>query len=160
MFWGDYVNGPTTPLYAFGHGLTFTTFEHGPLEVVAAGTTADQIVLHATVTNSGHRVGTEVVQLYVHDLIASVARPVQQLVGFTRIELRPGQSGTIVFEVHPNRLAFYDEAMNFVTEPGTFRFTVGGASDTAAHEVDVELTGETAHYRQRDVTATRVAALT
>ena len=156
MFHGGYTDSPTTPLYAFGHGLTYTTFEHGELEVVAAGTTAEPVVLRATVTNVGQRAGTEVVQLYVRDLVASVARPYQQLVGFARVQLAPGASATVAFEVHPSRLAFYDEEMRFVTEPGTFRFSVGGASNRAKAHADVDLGGDPATFRQREVVATVV----
>lgn len=158
MFWGDYSDGPTTPLFAFGHGLTYTTFEHGDLEVVAAGTTDEPVVLRTRVTNSGERRGTEVVQLYVRDEVASVARPYQQLVGFTRVALEPAASSEITFEVHPSRLAFYDETMRFVTEPGAFQFTVGRAADDITAQVQVELGGEVREYRQREIVATAVAA--
>jgi beta-glucosidase len=154
LFYGDYTDSPTTPLYAFGHSLTYTTFEHADLEVVSAGTTAEPVVLRSTVTNTGGRRGTEVVQLYVRDLVASVARPYQQLVGFTRVELDAGERAEVTFEVHPSRLAFYDDRMRFVTEPGTFRFSVGGASDRARVRVDVALAGDVAPFRQRDVVAT------
>jgi beta-glucosidase len=154
LFYGDYTDSPTTPLYAFGHGLTYTTFEHADLEVVTAGTTAEPVVLRSTVTNTGGRRGTEVVQLYVRDLVASVARPYQQLVGFTRVELDAGERAEVTFEVHPSRLAFHDDRMRFVTEPGTFRFAVGGSSDRARLRVDVALAGDVAPFRQRDVVAT------
>ncbi len=154
QFYGDYTDSPSTPLYAFGHGLTYTTFEYRGLDVVGSGTTSDPVVVHAAVVNVGPRRGTDVVQLYVRDEVASVARPSQQLVGFTRIELDPGEGATVAFEVHPSRLAFFDEAMHFVTEPRTFTFTVGGASDRADLEANVELTGEVTEYRQREIVAT------
>ena len=156
MFYGEYTDSPTTPLFAFGHGLTYTTFAYGDLEVAASGTTAEPVALRVGVTNVGDRRGTEVAQLYVRDVVASVARPFQQLVGFARVELAPGQSASVAFEVHPSRLAFYDEAMRFVTEPGTFRFSVGGSAATAKTHVHVEVTGEVAEHRQRDIVATRV----
>jgi beta-glucosidase len=153
LFYGEYTDSPTTPLFAFGHGLTYTAFEHGELEIVTSGTTAEPVVLRARVTNVGGRRGTEVVQLYVRDLVATVVRPYQQLVGFSRVELDPGESATVTFEVHPSRLAFYDEAMRFVTEPGAFRFSVG-ASNTANAHATVDLAGAIAEYRQREVVAT------
>lgn len=156
QFWGDYTDLSTKPLYAFGHGLTYTRFEYGPLEVVSAETTADPVVLRTTVTNAGERPGTEVVQLYVRDEVATVARPWQALVGFARVSLEAGQTASVDFEVHPSRLAFYDEAMRFVTEPGRFRFSVGGASDRAGQSVTVDLTGAVAEYQQRQVVATAV----
>lgn len=154
MFYGDYSDSPTTPLYAFGHGLTYTTFEYGDLEVVVSGTTAEPVVLRATVSNVGGRRGTDVVQLYVRDLVASVVRPYQQLVGFAKVEIEVGTTATVTFEVHPSRLAFYDEAMRFVTEPGAFRFSVGGASDTAKAHAQVDLTGAVVEHRQREIVAT------
>ena len=156
MFYGAYTDSPTTPLFAFGHGLTYTTFDYGELSVLSSGTTEEPVVLVATVTNVGDRRGTEVIQLYVRDDVASVARPYQQLVGFTRVELAAGESATVTFEVHPSRLAFYDEAMRFVTEPGSFRFSVGGSSDRAKTHAVVSLAGGVAEFRQRNVVATAV----
>jgi beta-glucosidase len=159
MFWGEYTDGPNTPLFPFGHGLTYTQFAYGGLEVVDPGSTSELIDLRVEVTNTGRRRGSDVVQLYARDEVAAVARPSQQLVGFTRVELEPGASASVAFLVHPSRLAFYDESMNFVTEPGTFRFSVGGSSTTATSEVIVDLVGSTVEYLQRAIiaTATRVA---
>ena len=154
QFWGDYTDLSSKPLYAFGHGLAYTRFEYGPLEVVSAGTTAEPVVLRATVTNAGERPGTEVVQLYVRDEVASVARPWQALIGFRRVQLDPGRSATVDFDVHPSRLAFYDENMRFVTEPGAFRFSVGGSSDRATQYAMVELAGPVVEYHQCEVVAT------
>jgi beta-glucosidase len=156
QFWGDYTDLSSKPLYAFGHGLTYTRFEYGPLELVAAGTTAEPVVLRVGLTNVGSRPGTEVVQLYGRDEVASVARPWQQLLGFCRVELDPGRRAEITFEIHPSRLAFYDETMRFVTEPGSFLFSVGGASDAASARVTVELVGPVSEYLQREVVATQV----
>jgi beta-glucosidase len=154
LFWGMYSDGPTTPLFAFGHGLTYTRFEYGELEVVGHGSTTEHVVLRVPVANVGKRYGSEVVQLYTCDEVASVARPDQQLVGFTRVGLDPGSSAFVTFDVHPSRLAFYDERMQFVTEPGTFSFMVGGASDTASSATTVELTGSVAHYLQKEIVST------
>jgi beta-glucosidase len=156
MFWVGYTDGPTTPLFAFGHGLTYTRFEQGELEIVSSGSTSDRIVLRLPVTNIGGRYGTEVVQLYVRDEIASVARPDQQLVGFARVGLEPASSALVTFEVHPSRLAFYDEAMQFVTEPGAFYFMAGGSSDNLPSTATVDLAGSVAHYLQREIVATSV----
>jgi beta-glucosidase len=156
MFYGDYTDGTTTPLFAFGHGLTYTRFEYGDLGVVTAGSTSEPVVLGLSVTNVGERYGTDVVQLYVRDEVASVARPDQQLVGFARVGLEPGSSAHVTFEVHPSRLAFYDEAMQFVTEPGAFRFMAGGASDHAPSTAVVDLAGAAVPYLQREIVATSV----
>jgi beta-glucosidase len=108
------------------------------------------------VTNTGSRSGTEVVQLYVRDDHASVARPYQQLVGFAKVMLEPGETRSLAFTVHPSRLAFYDESMRFVTEPGSFRFSVGGSSATATKHATVGLDGDVAEYLQREIVATSV----
>ena len=158
MFSTDYTDSSPKPLFAFGHGLGYTTFAYDDPIITSSGTTAEPIVIEVAVTNTGDRSGTEVVQLYARDAVASVARPQQLLVGFTKVHLKPGETTTIAFEVHPSRLAFYDESMRFVTEPGTFTFSIGGASDRADHTVTVELGGAVHEYRQRDVVATKVRA--
>jgi beta-glucosidase len=150
MFHGEYTDSPTTPLFPFGHGLSYTTFEHGDLVVESAGTTADPIVLAIDVRNSGERPGHEVVQLYVRDDVASVARHRFSLVGFAKVAIEPGTTRTIRFTVHPSRLAFYDPSMRFVIEPGAFTFRC------ATSTVTVVLDGDVVEHRQRDVVATGV----
>ncbi len=156
MFHGDYTDEAASPLFAFGHGLTYTTFEYGELEVVNSKGISDPIILRTRVSNSGDRRGTEIVQLYVRDEVASVARPEKQLIGFSRVPLDAGQGVTLIFTVHPSRLAFYNQDMDFVTEPGEFHFSVGGASDATSSDVVVHLAGETTEFRQREIVATAV----
>ena len=156
QFWGDYTDAEVGPLFAFGHGLSYTTFAYGPL-TAAASTTAEPIRLEVDVTNSGERPGHEVVQLYVRDEVASLARPDRQLVGFTRVGLDAGARATVSFTVHPSRLAFYDEAMCFVTEPGTFTFWIGPSSTDQRATTTLTLSGEVAEYRQREIRPTTVA---
>jgi beta-glucosidase len=155
MFYGDYTDAPARPLYPFGHGLSYTTFEYGPLEVEAT-TTAAPLRLSVDVTNAGTRAGHEVVQLYVRDDVASVATPDRNLIGFARVPIEAGETHRITFTVDPSRLAFYDEDMRFVVEPGTFTFSVGASSVDVGATAAVELTGEVADYRQRDIRATTV----
>ncbi|HEY0737880.1 MAG TPA: glycoside hydrolase family 3 N-terminal domain-containing protein [Herpetosiphonaceae bacterium] len=155
MFFGDYTDSPTSPLFAFGHGLSYTSFAYEQLTVTAA-TTRDPIEVALSVRNTGERPGDEVVQLYVQDQIASVARPDQMLVGFARVPLDPGQARSVTFTIHPSRLAFYDPQMRFVVEPGTFHFSVGASSADIRAEQIVELTGQLAEYRQREIVATGV----
>jgi beta-glucosidase len=157
MFWGEYSDGPNLPLFAFGHGLTYTTFEYGALEVIDPGSTCDPVDLRIAITNVGARRGSDVVQLYVRDEVASVARPSQQLVGFSRVDLERGASASVAFRVDPSRLAFYDESMRFVVEPGLFRFSAGNSSAGATSDVQVDLAGETEPYLQREVVATTVS---
>ena len=126
---GDYSDGPTTPLYPFGHGLSYTHFTYADLAVAPARASADQpIAISCTVTNDGARAGEEVVQLYVRDVVASVTRPVQQLAGFARVALDSGATRRVTFHLDPSQLAFFDEAMRFVVEPGEFRVMVGASS--------------------------------
>jgi beta-glucosidase len=154
MFYGDYTDSSHTPLFCFGHGLGYTEFEQS--ELVVEGTdTISPISVRVTVTNTGTRPGEEVVQLYVSDLVASVARPELSLVSFARAALAPGESRRVHFEVHPSRLAFFDEAMSFVVEPGQFRFATGVSAAVLRQERVVALTGEVARYSQRSVVSVR-----
>ncbi len=152
MFYGDYTDSVHAPLFCFGHGLGYTTFEQSDLVVDASDTTSP-ITVEVTVTNTGHRPGEEVLQLYVSDLVASVSRPEVSLIGFVRARLGPGQARRARFEVHPSRLAFYDETMRFVVEPGQFRFAVGASACDLKQESTVNLSGEVATYSQRSVVA-------
>ncbi len=156
MFFGDYTDSPSTPLFPFGHGLSYTSFAYDQFSV-SGTTTGEPIEVTLAVRNTGERAGTEVVQLYAQDEVASVARPIQMLVGFARVTLEPGQSKRLAFTVHPSRLAFYDPQMRFVVEPGRFRFTVGASSADIRAEQTIELSGPVAEYRQREIVATSVA---
>ncbi len=156
MFFDDYTDCPPTPLFAFGHGLSYTSFTYSNFTVSAA-TTATPIEISVEVCNVGQHAGDEVVQLYFRDNVASVARPDQILIGFARVRLDPGQTKRVTFTVHPSRLAFYDPHMRFVIEPGAFSFSVGAsAADIRAEQV-VELRGEVVEYRQREIVASGVA---
>src|SRR5204862_7909400 len=124
-----YTDLPVTPLFPFGHGLSYTTFSYSDLRLSApriplAGTLRASV----TVTNSGSREGAEVVQLYVHDEVASVTRPVRALAGFRRVSLKPGEARTVDFQLTAKELGLYNRDMKFVVEPGKFRVFVGGSS--------------------------------
>jgi beta-glucosidase len=157
QFWGDYTDSPSSPLHPFGFGLSTTTFTYTDL-AVTEGTTTGPTTVSVTVTNSGAVEGDEVVQCYVHDETASVARPERQLVGFGRVTLAPGASARVTFTIHPSRLAFYDEDFQFVCEPGVFRVEVGGCAGQPAVVETFDLSGEVEHHRQREVVATAFAA--
>lgn len=155
MMLGDYVDSPTSPLFPFGHGLSYATFAYGDLDVLANSTTTP-VEVSLTAHNTGRCQGTAVVQLYCRDDVASVARPDRLLLGFARVPLEPGQAVRLTFTVHPSRLAFFDPRMRFVVEPGTFTFSAGAsAADIKATRV-VTIGGEVAHYRQREIVATVV----
>ena len=156
MFYGDYTDCEHTPLFCFGHGLGYTTFEQSEL-AVSATDTVSPISVEVTVTNTGARAGEEVVQLYASDLVASVARPELSLIGFARVALAPRQRRRVRFEVHPSRLAFYDEAMRFVVEPGQFRFSVGASAGDLRQQCVIALVGGVAEYSQRGVVAVRAS---
>ena len=124
-----YLHDDISPLYPFGHGLSYTEFSYSDLTIstpdVAAGAEA---LIKFQLKNSGKRAGTEVVQLYVQDPVASLTRPVQQLVGFARVSLEPGQSAQVQFNLPVNQLAFLDSQMRWVVEPGEIRVMIGSSS--------------------------------
>ena len=156
MFYGDYIDTPASPLFAFGHGLSYTTFTYRDVAVQATST-AEPIEVSIEVCNTGARAGDEVVQLYCRDEVASVARPRRILLGFARVSLVPEQACRVTFTVHPSRLAFYDPHMRFVTEPGAFTFSIGASSADIRAEKTVTLDGQVVEYRQREIRATMVA---
>ena len=128
-FTSQYLDLPSTPLYPFGYGLSYTRFEYSNFGLTAARIgLRDTLRAHVRVSNAGTRAGTEVVQLYVHDEVASVTRPVSQLADFRRVSLGPGESQTVELAIPPRRLGWYDLEMKFVVEPGWFRVYVGPSS--------------------------------
>ncbi|MXW57773.1 MAG: beta-glucosidase [Acidimicrobiia bacterium] len=155
-FYGSYVDCDTDALYWFGHGLSYTTFEYGEPSVVA-GSTTEVTTISVPVANKGQHDGDEVVQLYATDEVASVARPIRELIGFARVAIPAGETRTVTFTVHPSRLSFHGLDMALATEPGTFTFRIGGSSlDPNVREATVELTGDTASYDRRSIIATAV----
>lgn len=124
-----YQDVPWTPLYPFGHGLSYTTFNYSePTLSAATIRQTDSVSVSVTVTNSGSRAGEEVVQLYIRDDVASVTRPVKELRGFRKIMLQPGAAQSVTFMLRPDDLAFYNREMKRVVEPGTFTVFVGTSS--------------------------------
>jgi beta-glucosidase len=127
---GDYVDSPASPLYAFGHGLSYTRFELSDVAaiepVIGPG---GSIEVRAQITNAGDRAGDEVVQLYVRDPEASLTRPVLELKSFARVDLGPGESTTLTFEVPVGQLGFHDRTLAYTVEPGVFEVYVGTSSD-------------------------------
>jgi beta-glucosidase len=129
----SYLDLTRAPLFAFGHGLSYTTFRLDGLKVTPdAMGPAGEATVTLDVTNTGGRRGDEVVQLYVHDRVASVTRPVKELRGFERVTLAPGERKTVSFHVGPAALRFTDEHMDRVVEPGMFDIMVGTSSATTA----------------------------
>ena len=125
-----YLDVPNEPLYAFGHGLSYTSFEYSDIELSDTAFKGNgTITAKVTVTNTGSREGTEVVQLYIRDLVGSVTRPVKQLKGFQRICLQPGESREVSFTIDKEMLSFYRQDMSWGPESGDFHLFVGSASD-------------------------------
>ncbi len=137
-----YLDVPVTPQYAFGHGLSYTDFEYSNLQIENATVTADDTIrVTVSVRNSGDMAGAEVVQLYLRDVWASVTRPVQELKGFARVPLAPGEEKRVEFAVPVPSMGLYDPSMNYVVEPGRIDVMVGAASDDVRLRGSVEITG-------------------
>jgi beta-glucosidase len=117
------------PLWPFGFGLSYTAFKYGPPRVTPARIpVGGRATVAVTVSNTGKRAGDEVVQLYLHDVVSTVTRPVQELKGFRRITLQPGESKRVEFVLGPEELSMFDQHMKRVVEPGRFEVMVGGSS--------------------------------
>ncbi|WP_321470075.1 glycoside hydrolase family 3 N-terminal domain-containing protein [uncultured Paludibaculum sp.] len=124
-----YLFDEVSPLFAFGFGLSYTTFEFSPPRLSKKNIRSDGSTrLSVDVKNTGTRAGTEVVQLYIRDLVSSVTRPVKELKGFQRVELQPAESRTVTFEITPELLAFWDVNLRFTVEPGDFELMTGQSS--------------------------------
>jgi beta-glucosidase len=129
------------PLWPFGFGLSYTTFRYTDLAVTPARIGPDgHATVAVTVTNTGKRASDEVVQTYIHDLVSSVTRPVEELAGFRRIHLGPGESRRVEMDLGPEALSFYDAAFRRVVEPGGFDVMVGGSS-ADVQKVHLEVVG-------------------
>ncbi len=128
VFWSHYTDESNAPLYPFGHGLSFTTFDYADLN---ANVSDDGVRVSVAVTNTGDVAGEEVVQLYLRDLTASVSRPVRELKGFEKVSLAPGETIRIVFQLTGRELGFYNPEGEFLIEPGDFDVFVGGSSNAS-----------------------------
>ena len=129
MYFHPYVMSESTPLFSFGYGLSFTTFEYRNISLDKKTIRNDgKVKVSVEVRNSGKKAGEEIVQLYVRDEFSSVTRPVKELKDFTRISLKAGERKTVVFEVPAEKLAFYDKNMVYKVELGSFKIMVGGSS--------------------------------
>lgn len=125
----NYLDAPNTPLYPFGHGLSYTTFEYSDVELSSETIGfSDTLTASAAITNTGGYDGYEIVQLYVHDKVGSITRPVKELKGFQKIFLKKGESKTVSFELSAEDLEFYN-LEEFTVEPGVFEIAIKGTSD-------------------------------
>ncbi|WNV89485.1 glycoside hydrolase family 3 N-terminal domain-containing protein [Umezawaea sp. Da 62-37] len=154
---GGVSSADPTPLYPFGHGLSYTTFAYDALELSGAEVPTDgEITISCTVTNTGPRSGTEIVQLYLHDPVATVTRPVRQLAGFTRVELDAGQSRRVSFRLHADRTSFTGVAGHRIVEPGALHVLVGASSEDIRLTGGFDLVGETRRVGHDRVLTTEV----
>ncbi|WP_295220231.1 glycoside hydrolase family 3 N-terminal domain-containing protein [uncultured Chryseobacterium sp.] len=136
----DYYDLSGEPLYPFGFGLSYTTFEISGLQLNQTKFTENEnIVTKVNVKNTGSKAGSEVVQLYVKDLLASVSRPVIELKGFRKVYLKPGESKQVSIEVPVKELQFLDEKMNWTVEKGTYRIFVGNSSKNLPLKQNIEV---------------------
>jgi beta-glucosidase len=127
-----YLFDDVSPLYAFGYGLSYTSFAiANPRLTKKRMRTDGSTQLLVDVTNTGKRPGAEVVQLYIRDLVSSVTRPIKELKGFRKVQLEPGESRTVTFNITPAELSFFDVNMKYVVEPGDFEIMVGSSSRDA-----------------------------
>ena len=128
-FRSNYLDIDNDPLYPFGYGLSYTTFRYGDLQLSNNSMNErGKITASVTVTNTGNYDADEIVQMYIRDMVGSVARPVKELKGFERIHLKKGESRTVSFDITAKQLKFYNSALNWVCEPGEFEVMVGGNS--------------------------------
>jgi beta-glucosidase len=156
---GDYVDGPTSPLWPFGFGMSYTRFEISALHLdrTVVPTRDGEVTVQAEVVNVGDRAGDEVVQLYVRDEEATVARPVRELRGFQRVHLAPGERRTVAFTLHAEQFAYTGADMRRVVEPGRVSLFVGRSSDDLPLRATIELTGPIVDLSVRRHYLTRTA---
>jgi beta-glucosidase len=130
VFWSHFSDVEKTPQFPFGFGLSYTTFEYKNLKLnKTTFAKGESVQISVEVTNTGNYDGKEVVQLYIHDDFASIARPVEELKGFELVNLKKGETKTVTFTLTDKELGFYDNNGNYLVEAGTFKLKVGGSSD-------------------------------
>ncbi|KAH7822072.1 beta-glucosidase [Monocercomonoides exilis] len=158
-FTSAYLDSPNDPLFPFGYGLSYTTFEYSEIKLSShfllrkAGTNINEngtdvflneeekrnagtsLTATVTVENKGNITGKEVIQLYIRDLVGSISRPLKELKGFEKIELKPGEKRSISFEISEDTLKFYNSELDYVSEPGKFEIYIGGDSVTVKKEL-------------------------
>ena len=157
---GEVSNLDPTPLFPFGHGLSYTSFAYADFALAAEETPTDgEVEVSCVVRNTGDRAGTEVVQLYIADPVAQVTRPVIQLAGFHRLALEPGAGARVSFRLHADRTAFTGRDLRRIVEPGEIRVLVGASSGDIRGEGSVRLTGDVREVGHDRVLITRGSAV-
>ena len=139
---GGTSNLDPTPLFPFGHGCSYASFAVDDLKISSNEIPTDgEFTASVRVRNTGSRAGDEVIQLYLHDVVASVARPVKQLTGFARVRLEPGAANEVSFRVHADRTAFTNRDLQRVVEPGEIEVLIGTSAGDLPCRGRVRLTG-------------------
>lgn len=140
VFWSHYIDSENTPLYPFGYGLSYTTFEYNNFSINGNQFSIDDTIkISVDVTNTGDYDGKEVVQLYIRDLVGSITRPVRELKGFELVAIKKGETKTVQFTLDKSLLGFYNNDGKYIVEPGDFKVFVGGSA-IAKLEKTFELT--------------------
>ena len=135
-FTSKYLDAPIEPCFPFGYGLSYTTFEYSDLKLTE---TADEVVASFTLKNTGDVAGTEVAQLYMQDVTASLVRPVRELKAYERVQLKPGEEKQLTLSLRKCDMGFYNNAGKYVCEDGLYRIYVGGNSrDTLIEEIRIK----------------------
>ena len=130
-FRSNYLDVDNEPLYPFGYGLSYTTFEYGPVILSSFKVSeGESLTAEVVVKNTGNVAGKEVVQMYIQDLVGSTTRPLRELKGFRKIALEPGESRTVRFEITPELMSHYNSYLQFVAESGEFIVSIGSDSRT------------------------------
>jgi beta-glucosidase len=146
---GDYVDLSASPLFPFGHGLSYTRFEYSNFRIAPDQVTpTGSVTIGIDIENTGSRAGDEVVQLYFCDRVGSVTRPMSELKGFKRITLQPAEKRTVLFSVPVALLGFYDRQMDFVVEPGQVDVMIGSSSADIRASGSFEINGQTTRVEQ------------
>jgi beta-glucosidase len=128
-FKSNYLDIPNEPLYPFGFGLSYTNFSYSPITLSANQLSPGKtITASVTITNNGKYDGMETVQLYLRDMVGSIARPLKEQKGFKQIQLRAGESKPVTFTISSDDLKFYNSNLQFVNEPGEHKLFIGGNS--------------------------------
>jgi len=146
----NYVELSAKPLYPFGFGLSYTTFEFSNFRLQPATAQSGEVVtVRVNVTNTGNYNGDEVVQLYTHQEVRHITRPLKELKGFQRVTLEPGQTRTVLFDLAVNQLGFYDHNLDFVVEPGNVDVMVGSSSQDIHCAGSFEIIGERTSLQEK-----------
>ncbi|MEZ4960791.1 MAG: beta-glucosidase BglX [Saprospiraceae bacterium] len=129
-FLTNYLDSPNEPLYPFGYGLSYTTFSYGDVKLSKTNLKGNEtLTASVTLTNTGKMAGEETVQLYIHDPVASISRPVKELKGFQKIMLKAGERREVSFRISTEELKFYNKDLKYDWEPGDFDIMIGGDSE-------------------------------